>query len=87
MVGQKAKEEEDILTCVTKGFGLAVAAFAAFRGAEQTLATWRRSRRMTLYIYMVWAEWAASVGLAAISWGYIMDYIPASVWYFLAIGE
>jgi hypothetical protein len=36
---------------------------------------------------MVWAEWAASVSLAVISWAYLMQLIPASVWYFLAIGS
>ncbi|KAI0482133.1 hypothetical protein GGR56DRAFT_618739 [Xylariaceae sp. FL0804] len=69
------------------GFSLAVAVFAAVKGGEQTINTWRRCRRLTPYVVMIWLEWIASLALAGITWSHLRGYLDASfwVWFFILL--
>ncbi|KAM0421416.1 hypothetical protein ACHAPT_010770 [Fusarium lateritium] len=59
------------------GFSFAFVFFAGLRGATQTLQTWRRKRKVTAYIVMIWIGWAVSVVLGAFAWCFQHPPTPA----------
>ncbi|KAI1504751.1 hypothetical protein F5X99DRAFT_432519 [Biscogniauxia marginata] len=62
------------------GFSLAFALFTAGKAANQTQHIWRRSGRLTAYIYMIWGHWLANVLLAVINWMYLWNVFQSSFW-------
>ncbi|KAI1326295.1 hypothetical protein F5Y16DRAFT_410948 [Xylariaceae sp. FL0255] len=78
--------DEDTST-VCFGFSLAVAVFAAILGGAQIMGSWRRRRRITHYMIMIWVEWVASIVLASLTWSCLRGYTPASfwVWFFMLL--
>ncbi|KAH8894435.1 hypothetical protein GQ53DRAFT_779951 [Thozetella sp. PMI_491] len=67
------------------GFTISAAVFTAARAGSQTVASWRRTGRITLYVFLVWIEWLSSVIIAIVAWTFQRAYIPASLWLYLAI--
>ncbi|RYP30630.1 hypothetical protein DL768_011192 [Monosporascus sp. mg162] len=78
--------EGDINICsIFLGFAICAAIFAAWKAGEQSMTSWKRSGRVTIYIAMLWLEWIANVVLAVISWMFQRGYILASFWFFFAV--
>ncbi|RYP10545.1 hypothetical protein DL764_000598 [Monosporascus ibericus] len=79
-------DEVDMNICsLFLGFAICAAIFAAWKAGEQSITSWKRSGRVTIYIAMLWLEWIASVVLAVISWMFHRGHILASFWFFLAV--
>lgn len=58
------------------GFSLCCAVFTCAKASQQTWLAYRRRKRLNAYIYMVWAEWSASVTISVISWLFLKGTIP-----------
>ncbi|KAF7554974.1 hypothetical protein G7Z17_g2504 [Cylindrodendrum hubeiense] len=67
------------------GFSLAAAMFAASKAAKQSQQSWQRSKRVTVYVLMLWGVWASSVVLGVLSWGFQRQYIGPSFAFFFCI--
>ena len=81
-------EELDANICsIFFGFSLCLGIFAAANAVKQMAATWKRSKRISAYIVMVWLEWISNFIIAVLAWSYQRGYIRASLWFYLAIGK
>ncbi|OJD30654.1 uncharacterized protein BKCO1_5700044 [Diplodia corticola] len=58
------------------GFTLGWTIFATGTAMKQTLHIWRRKKRITMYIVMIWAELVASSIIGFFGWFYMMGMIP-----------
>ncbi|KAF6805486.1 hypothetical protein CSOJ01_09485 [Colletotrichum sojae] len=67
------------------GFTLGVGLWSGVKGYRQTAASWRRIRRVNAYIWLVWAEWLASMVIGIISWCYLTGRIDTSFEYFFLL--
>lgn len=56
-----------------------------FTAAKQTFKAWRRARRVTVYMMLVWLEWASSTTMGAICWCFLKGSIKPGLEYFMAI--
>ena len=57
------------------GFTLGCALFSASKAFEQTKAIWKRSRRITSYPVLIWAEWLSSLIISLLAWLHIKGII------------
>lgn len=63
------------------GFSLGVAVFSVAKASEQSWRAWKRRRRVTSYVAMIWAFWFSSMVLGCLAWGFQRQYIdPRSVY-------
>ncbi|KAF4469122.1 hypothetical protein FALBO_3993 [Fusarium albosuccineum] len=70
------------------GFSLAVALFSAGKAGGQSYRAWKRSRRVTGYVFMIWAVWFSSMVLGVLAWGFQRQYIdPRQVFLCLNLGH
>ncbi|CAJ2507299.1 Uu.00g084850.m01.CDS01 [Anthostomella pinea] len=78
------KEEMDeysiMIASIFLGFTIAFAIFSAATAARQTLQSWRRARRVSIYVSMIWGHWLVNNIMAIISFLYLRDIIQASFW-------
>ncbi|KAH7304144.1 hypothetical protein B0I35DRAFT_382946 [Stachybotrys elegans] len=74
--------EELVVASVTWGVSLGLSIFGLLRAGDQTLAHWRRARRVTDYMVYIWLELAANSIGGGLSWGFMCQDIPPSLWYF-----
>ncbi|KAI1029137.1 hypothetical protein LB503_013316 [Fusarium chuoi] len=51
------------------GFSLGVAVFSVAKASEQSWRAWKRRRRVTSYVAMIWAVWFSSMVLGCLAWG------------------
>lgn len=58
------------------GLSLGIALFTAGKAGKQTLRSWKRSRRLTAYVFMIWAVWWSSLVLGILAWTFQRQYIP-----------
>ncbi|KAL6405689.1 hypothetical protein AUP68_10824 [Ilyonectria robusta] len=68
-----------LIASIIWGFTLATGVFSGTKAFKQTWATWRRSRRLHAYAYMIWAEWIVSMVIGVLSWVFIRGLIEPSV--------
>ncbi|KAH8883085.1 hypothetical protein GQ53DRAFT_883580 [Thozetella sp. PMI_491] len=79
-------DDTDTSFCsILLGFAMATAVFTATKAGDQTASTWRRSRRVTVYIAFIWLEWSSNVSLAIVTWLFQRAYISPSLWLYLGI--
>ncbi|KFA68891.1 hypothetical protein S40285_09378 [Stachybotrys chlorohalonatus IBT 40285] len=65
------------------GFSLGVAVFSAGKAGRQTWRSWKRVKRVTAYIFMLWAVFFSSMVLGVLAWGFQRQYIePSFTFYF-----
>ena len=78
--------EEDIeISSIIWGLSLGCTLYTFFTAGKQTIKSWRRAKTLTLYIALVWLEWASSTIMGVISWCFLKGVIQPSLEYFLAI--
>lgn len=67
----------DDLAIVSIVFGLSVGLiiFAVIRASNQTYHQWKRARRVTTYMVLIWLELIASSVIGGLSWGYVKGSI------------
>ncbi|KAH7112756.1 hypothetical protein B0J13DRAFT_652521 [Dactylonectria estremocensis] len=73
-----------LIASIIWGFTLATGVFSGTKAFKQTWATWRRSRRLHAYAYMIWAEWVVSMVIGVLSWVFIRGLIEPSFWIYFA---
>ncbi|KFA81544.1 hypothetical protein S40288_09061 [Stachybotrys chartarum IBT 40288] len=65
------------------GFSLGVAVFSAGKAGKQTWRSWKRVKRVTAYVFMLWAVFFSSMVLGVLAWGFQRQYIePSFAFYF-----
>lgn len=68
--------EDDMNTSsIFWGFSIALGLFSAVEATTQTIRTWKRTRRLTAYISMIWVNWTANMVMGAIAWCFQFGYI------------
>lgn len=69
-------EDDKTIVSIIWGLSLGLSLFGIIRAGSQTYNQWRRTRRLTGYMALIWVELVASTILAAISWSYVYQIIP-----------
>ncbi|KAH8659740.1 hypothetical protein BGZ61DRAFT_370056 [Ilyonectria robusta] len=73
-----------LIASIIWGFTLATGVFSGTKAFKQTWATWRQSRRLHAYAYMIWAEWIVSMVIGVLSWVFLRGFIDPSFWIYFA---
>lgn len=64
------------ITSLAWGFQLGFTFLTAAKAGTQTLKIWRRTRRVTGYMFMIWVEVIVNTILGVLSWLYMDGIIP-----------
>ncbi|RBA09748.1 hypothetical protein FPRO05_05684 [Fusarium proliferatum] len=67
------------------GFSLGVAVFSVAKASEQSWGAWKRRRRVTSYVAMIWAVWFSSMVLGYLAWGFQRQYIDPSFGFYFSV--
>ncbi|KAM5367294.1 hypothetical protein ACJA88_011546 [Fusarium oxysporum] len=67
------------------GFSLGVAVFSVAKASEQSWRAWKRCRRVTSYVAMIWAVWFSSMVLGCLAWGFQRQYIDPSFGFYFSV--
>lgn len=70
------RHEELVVISVIWGISLGLSIFGLIRVCIQTYHQWKRTRRITRYMILIWLELVASTVMGGISWGYVHQTIP-----------
>ncbi|KAH7062358.1 hypothetical protein B0J12DRAFT_235465 [Macrophomina phaseolina] len=76
--GYEVSASEMAVVSIVWGASLGWSVFASVTAVKQTLQIRKRAKRLTAYIFMIWAELVASLIISFISWFYMMGDIPPS---------
>lgn len=57
------------------GFSLGTGMFTASLAFKQSWKSWKRQKRITPYVAMIWAEWVSSVAIGIMSWTFLRGII------------
>ncbi|RSL49153.1 hypothetical protein CEP51_015538 [Fusarium floridanum] len=68
--------EDLAIVSVVWGMALALSAFGLIRVVTQTYRQWKRARRVTTYMVLIWLELIASAIIGGLAWGYVHGNIP-----------
>ncbi|KAK0648654.1 hypothetical protein B0T16DRAFT_295292, partial [Cercophora newfieldiana] len=85
--GTKPSEQEIAASDVVLGFFLSVTCFTFCKAVSQTATRWYRLKRFTIYIILVWVDWAATVAHSIVGWctGHTACPLQPSVYLFIGI--
>ncbi|KAK0387706.1 hypothetical protein NLU13_3951 [Sarocladium strictum] len=72
-----------ILASIIWGISLGVALFTFASATVQTMRAWRETRRVTLYMILMWLEWSSCTAMGVLSWLFLTKVIRPSLEYFL----
>ncbi|TDZ54470.1 hypothetical protein CTRI78_v006351 [Colletotrichum trifolii] len=67
------------------GFTLGVGLWSGVKAYRQTMASWGRIHRVNAYVWLIWAEWFASMVIGIMSWCYLTGRIGTSFEYFFLL--
>ncbi|KAG9256707.1 uncharacterized protein F5Z01DRAFT_484140 [Emericellopsis atlantica] len=67
------------------GITLGFSAFGVIRAVTQTFHHWRRVRRATAYVILIWTELIASTVIAGLAWGYVRQSIRPNFAFFTVL--
>ncbi|KAF4957349.1 hypothetical protein FSARC_11348 [Fusarium sarcochroum] len=67
------------------GFSLGVAVFTVTKAGQQSWRAWKRCRRITPYVAMIWAVWFSSMVLGILAWGFQRQYIDPSFGFYFCV--
>ncbi|KAI3535679.1 hypothetical protein CSPX01_11203 [Colletotrichum filicis] len=81
-VGSTPTNDEQNIASMFWGFTLGVGLWSGVKGYRQSRASWNRTHRVNIYIWLIWAEWIASIVIGIISWCYLTSIIDPSFEYF-----
>lgn len=68
--GYEVSASEMAVVSIVWGASLGWSVFASVTAVKQTLQIRKRAKRLTAYIFMIWAELVASLIISFISWFY-----------------
>ncbi|CAG9936427.1 unnamed protein product [Clonostachys rosea f. rosea IK726] len=72
-------------TSIFWGLSLGIAIFSATKAGKQTYRSWRRTHRITAYVFMIWAVWFSSQVLGVLAWGFQRGYIAPSFGFYFCV--
>ncbi|KAH7014509.1 uncharacterized protein B0I36DRAFT_369460 [Microdochium trichocladiopsis] len=67
------------------GATIPLAVFTFVKNGMQTQSIYERRKSFTPFVIMCWAEWAAAVALAAVSYLFLTGIVPPSFWTFFTM--
>ncbi|KAF5715458.1 hypothetical protein FMUND_6837 [Fusarium mundagurra] len=67
------------------GFSLGVAVFSVTKALKQSWKVWKRCRRVTSYVAMIWAVWLSSMVLGCLAWAFQRQYIVPSFGFYFSV--
>ncbi|KAF5010189.1 hypothetical protein FDECE_3630 [Fusarium decemcellulare] len=68
--------EDLAIVSIAWGMTLALSIFGLIRCGTQTYNQWKRARRVTAYMVLIWLELVASGIIGGLAWGYVHGNIP-----------
>uniref|UniRef100_A0A8H7KDQ3 Integral membrane protein n=1 Tax=Bionectria ochroleuca TaxID=29856 RepID=A0A8H7KDQ3_BIOOC len=71
-------EDELVAVGVVWGLSLPLTVFGIFRCVRQTYSQYRRTKRVNLYMLLIWLELISTTLMGGTAWGYVRG-----MWYFL----
>lgn len=74
------------IASIAWGFSLGVCIFTGAKGTRQTVKSWKRGRRTTTYLTLLWTEWASSTIMSALTWAHLRDYIKPGFPIYFVVG-
>ncbi|KAH7125977.1 hypothetical protein EDB81DRAFT_663574 [Dactylonectria macrodidyma] len=74
-----------IIVSTTWGISLGLSGFGIFRVANQTRNQYRRKKKVTWYMALIWLELIVSTVFGGVGWGFIMGKIPPSFEFYFGI--
>ncbi|WQF76475.1 hypothetical protein CDEST_01489 [Colletotrichum destructivum] len=77
--------EEQNIASMFWGFTLGVGLWSGVKGYRQSKANWKRTHRINTYVWLIWAEWMASIVIGIVSWCYLTALIGPSFEYFFLL--
>ncbi|PVI03670.1 hypothetical protein DM02DRAFT_612114 [Periconia macrospinosa] len=81
-----APDPDDMyIASIVWGFCIASSIFTAVKAIQQSSTSWKRSRRVSPYIVMVWLEWLASVLMGIFCWFFLRGTIKPSFQLFFSL--
>ncbi|KAJ4003843.1 hypothetical protein NW752_011971 [Fusarium irregulare] len=66
---------DQLVASIIWGFTIAVGIFSAQKAGKQTWDQYKRTGRFRAYVWMIWAEWLASMIIGILSWCFIRGFI------------
>ncbi|KAH7111353.1 hypothetical protein B0J11DRAFT_619929 [Dendryphion nanum] len=73
------------IASIVWGFSIASSIFTAVKAIRQSNMSWKRSKRLSPYILMVWLEWLASVLMGIFCWFFLRGTIRPSFQLFFGL--
>ncbi|KAF4469205.1 hypothetical protein FALBO_3903 [Fusarium albosuccineum] len=73
------------IASIAWGISLGVCIFTFAKGMRQTINSWRRGRKLNMYIILLWMEWSSSTIMSAVTWCYLRQYIPGGFPFFFTL--
>ncbi|VUC20071.1 unnamed protein product [Clonostachys rosea] len=77
--------EEIELSCIIWGLSLGISVYGAFAAGKQTFKAWKRAKKVTTYMVLIWLAWIASTVMGIVSWAFLKGSIKPGLEYFLVI--
>ncbi|CAG9990608.1 unnamed protein product [Clonostachys byssicola] len=71
-------EDELVAVGIVWGLSLPLTIFGIFRCVRQTYSQYRRTRRVNLYMFLIWLELISTTLMGGTAWGYVRGVIPPS---------
>lgn len=84
-VEDHASQGDIEISSIIWGLSLGCTLYTFFAAGKQTLKSWRRAKTLTVYMALVWLEWASSTIMGVICWCFLKGSIQPSLEYFMAI--
>jgi hypothetical protein len=69
-------EDELVAVGVVWGLSLPLTVFGIFRCVRQTYSQYRRTKRVNLYMLLIWLELISTTLMGGTAWGYVRGVIP-----------
>ncbi|EEU42583.1 uncharacterized protein NECHADRAFT_47370 [Fusarium vanettenii 77-13-4] len=77
--------EDLAIVSIVWGMALTLTAFGLIRVVTQTYRQWKRARRVTTYMVLIWLELISSAIIGGLAWGYVHGNIPPGFEIYFAI--
>jgi hypothetical protein len=77
--------DEIELSSIIWGLSLGISLYSAFAAGKQTFKAWKRNKKFTSYMLLIWLSWSASTIMGIVSWAFLKGAIEPGLEYFLVI--
>ncbi|KAI0123874.1 hypothetical protein BJ170DRAFT_697645 [Xylariales sp. AK1849] len=81
-VAEPPSDTDMNIASIIWGFSLSCACFTFVKASRQTWKSWSRTKSVTSYVMMIWAEWTVCLVISIVSWLFLKGFIPVSFWFY-----